>query len=652
MALTAGLALGARPAGAGLAGDGHVSASLACGEVVLPGYAWLGGDGVDVFSNGDDAGNGNSCGGISSVNGVVSGEEWQCVELIDRLYLTRGWIRSTWFGNGADMYRLAPGNLAEQPQGSISFLSPGDVISYESPGGVEPGHAGIVNEVTPISLGRYEVQMVQQNGFLYTYGILSDGVLTMTTGWVRNFPVIGVIHHPGATPPVPGTQPANLLQNGSFEHDRTAGWKWQRPVGGKLYALAKPAPDVPEGNNLFEMSTTRTDGSLYQDVTMPLVPGESYTFSIWARANAKVTERICVVLWGVGQSTEHGQTCVRIGSTWTLVSAPYDVGAAGLDRLRAQVYLVTTGVNLELTGASLADDGLANASFEGAQTAGWEMGNPKGGRVRTFAHRAPGLPEGGSLLEVSSSRSGGSVYQDVPLIAVPGQSYTFSIWVRSAATTKANVCVVLWGIGSGIQVHGQTCALVSTTWTQLSAPLDVDTAGLADLRAQVYLHTSNIKVDLTGSALVNDGLSSASFENNATTGWTTQSPRGATTRALAEKAPGLPEDGHLLKLGTSRPGGSVYQDVPAILAPNQSYTFSIWLRSNAPSKERVCVVLWGLGGTAQKGQTCLSVGPTWTLVSAPYDVSATGLRGLRAQVYLFTAGPRLDLTGASLGGAA
>ena len=89
----------------------------------------------------------------------------------------------------------------------------------------------------------------------------------------------------------------------------------------------------------------------------------------------------------------------------------------------------------------------------------------------TFAHRAPRLPEGGSLLEVSSSRSGGSVYQDVPLIAVPGQSYTFSIWVRSAATTKANVCVVLWGIGSGIQVHGQTCARVGTTWTQLSAPL-------------------------------------------------------------------------------------------------------------------------------------------------------------------------------------
>ena len=88
LALTAGLALGARPAGAGLACDGHVSAFLACGEVVLPGYAWLGGDGVDVFSNGDDAGNGNSCGGISSVNGVVSGEEWQCVELIDRLYLT------------------------------------------------------------------------------------------------------------------------------------------------------------------------------------------------------------------------------------------------------------------------------------------------------------------------------------------------------------------------------------------------------------------------------------------------------------------------------------------------------------------------------------------------------------------------------------
>ena len=579
------------------------------------------------------------------MHGVVSGEEWQCVELVDRLYLTEGWITKTWFGNGADMYNLAPGNLARQPQGSISFLSPGDVISYQSPGGVEPGHAGIVNTVTPIGLGRFEVQLVQQNGNLFTSGILSNGVLTMTTAWVRNYPVIGVIHHPGAT--APASPPANLLRDASFENDATAGWTTQNPHGGEIRAAPAYASGLPEGGNILRLSTTKANGSVYQDVPMSLAPGQSYTFSVWARTNATIEERICVVLWGVGESTERGRTCTTVGATWTLVSAPYDVRADGLFKLRAQVYLLTPGPILQLTAASLVNDVLENASFEGRLTAGWTLKDPHGGSVRAIAHRAPRLPEGGSLLELSTTEPNGSVYQDVPVNLAPDESYTFSVWARASATRKESVCVVLWGLGQGSE-HGKTCTSVGTTWTQLSAPYDVAAAGLTMLRAQVYLRTAGLNLDLTGASLVDDGLENASFENNVATGWSTLAAKGGRVQALAQSGTGLPEGSSFLKLGTSQPSGSVYQDVPADLVPGQSYTFSVWLRSNAPSKENVCVVLWGLGGHAQ-GQTCVSVGPTWTLVAAPYVVSTPGLTQLRAQVYLLTAGPRLDLTGASLG---
>jgi hypothetical protein len=412
--------LNARPAGGVVSASEHPSFTLGCGEVVLPGDDWLDGYGVDVFSNGDDAGSGTSCGGISYVNGVVSGEEWQCVELVDRLYLTEGWITKTWFGNGADMYNLAPVNLARQPQGSISFLSPGDVISYQSPGGVEPGHAGIVNTVTPIGLGRFEVELVQQNGNLFTSGILSNGVLTMTTAWVRNYPVIGVIHHPGGA--APASPPANLLRDASFENDATAGWTTQNPHGGEIRAAPAYAPLLPEGGNILRLSTTRANGSVYQDVPMGLAPGQSYTFSIWARTNATIKERICVVLWGVGESTENGRTCTTVGATWTLVAAPYDVRAEGLFKLRAQVYLFTPGPILQLTAASLVNDVLANASFEGDLSAGWTLKDPEGGTVRTFAHRAPRLPEGGSLFELSTTKPNGSVYQDVPVNLAPGES--------------------------------------------------------------------------------------------------------------------------------------------------------------------------------------------------------------------------------------
>ncbi|HET7247929.1 MAG TPA: hypothetical protein VFJ07_24185 [Streptosporangiaceae bacterium] len=71
------------------------------------------------------------------MNGIISGSEWQCVELINRLYITRGWIGATWHGNGGDsspglndsMFDRAPGSLSKQANGSISHVAPGDVVS-------------------------------------------------------------------------------------------------------------------------------------------------------------------------------------------------------------------------------------------------------------------------------------------------------------------------------------------------------------------------------------------------------------------------------------------------------------------------------------------------------------------------------------------
>ena len=367
--------LSSRPAGAVVSASEHPSFTLGCGEVVLPGDDWLDGYGVDVFSNGDDAGSGTSCGGISYVHGVVSGEEWQCVELVDRLYLTEGWITKTWFGNGADMYNLAPGNLARQPQGSIPFLSPGDVISYQSPGGVEPGHAGIVNTVTPIGLGRFEVQLVQQNGNLFTSGILSNGVLTMTTAWVRNYPVIGVIHHPGARRRQRARRrtcsetPASRAMPPPAGRRRipTAARSGRRRP--RLWAARRrqhPQAEHDQGEWLGLPGRADEPG-----------PGPELHLLGLGATNATIEERICVVLWGVGESTERGRTCTTVGATWTLVSAPYDVRADGLFKLRAQVYLLTPGPILQLTAASLVNDVLENASFEGRLTAGWTLKDPQ-----------------------------------------------------------------------------------------------------------------------------------------------------------------------------------------------------------------------------------------------------------------------------------
>jgi len=95
------------------------------------------GGGVDVFSNDPkDEGTGADCvprpKRISYVDGVTAGGKWQCVEFINRLYLTEGWITGrqrgstpAWPGNaGPAFYNKAPSNLTEQRDGSVPYLAP------------------------------------------------------------------------------------------------------------------------------------------------------------------------------------------------------------------------------------------------------------------------------------------------------------------------------------------------------------------------------------------------------------------------------------------------------------------------------------------------------------------------------------------------
>lgn len=131
-------------------------------QISNPTLANFGGDwssqftGVPVYSNAQASGASyglDNCGttsyvdigGTEEANGAGSesyvdvggtdedaGGEWQCVELVNRLYLTKGWITSHWHGNGnelSDPGNLPPG-LTAQAEGHITSIVPGDVVTY------------------------------------------------------------------------------------------------------------------------------------------------------------------------------------------------------------------------------------------------------------------------------------------------------------------------------------------------------------------------------------------------------------------------------------------------------------------------------------------------------------------------------------------
>ncbi len=254
------------------------------------------------------------------------------------------------------------------------------------------------------------------------------------------------------------------------------------------------------------MNTSQAGGSVAQDVTIAPQPGQSYSFSVWLRAAPGVNSVSgSVALWGLGGTQENGSTSFTVGQEWTLVTAPLDVQNPGHTSLRAEIYMQTTGANFDADGAQLINAGLQNASFE-SSSAGWRANNLASAvNLQQYgsSHYPPPFAcyDGYGFLEMNTSQAGGSVAQDVTIAPQPGQSYSFSVWLRAApGVNSVSGSVALWGLG-GTQENGSTSFTVGQEWTLVTAPLDVQNPGHTSLRAEIYMQTTGANFDADGATL-------------------------------------------------------------------------------------------------------------------------------------------------------
>lgn len=157
-----------------------------CGDLLVAGSNWLGGNGVNVYSNGS-----------GSCNGGSAGYGWQCVDLAYRLYQQMGWGRVYAANNNA--YQIPEGSPGLLFYGNGSYTPvPGDLIIEYGTSYNSYGHVTVVNTV---DLGAGVIHAIEQNTQYYSggwrdhpfhdYPINFSRVITGGYGSVR-----GTVHSP------------------------------------------------------------------------------------------------------------------------------------------------------------------------------------------------------------------------------------------------------------------------------------------------------------------------------------------------------------------------------------------------------------------------------------------------------------------------
>jgi hypothetical protein len=119
------------------------------------------------------------------------------------MYLSRGWTTDTWYGNGNTLINNIPSNLAEQDNGSVSYINSGDVITFNNVNDPN-GHAAIVNNISGGT-----VNIINQNADLHSMATITSGALggknahLDMTGWAGYY-IQAIVHAPSGSVPSGG----------------------------------------------------------------------------------------------------------------------------------------------------------------------------------------------------------------------------------------------------------------------------------------------------------------------------------------------------------------------------------------------------------------------------------------------------------------
>ena len=287
--------------------------------------------------------------------------------------------------------------------------------------------------------------------------------------------------------------------------------------------------------------------------------------------------------------------------------------------------LVTVVVGLVLPSVVFAA-GFENPSFEtgaGSTACGgvtapapWFVTGISVGCATTASLAGEGAPasvDSYAAFKVSAFAGAASLYQDLDVRPRPGESYTFSVWLKHQIVGQ-QALVVVRGMGDGAaaqppvtQVSKATTYTVSSTgWTQVSVPLDVASSSIRFVRVEVtWAAGAAAGWSVDGAEFHRELLQDPSFEASAVAppGCGNPAPRwvqGSGTASCAYTVAGAPSGSAFLEANTNAAGNAIHQDVSIRGGSSRSYTFSADVFAPNGATGYVVVQAWGGGGSPDR----------------------------------------------------
>jgi hypothetical protein len=258
--------------------------------------------------------------------------------------------------------------------------------------------------------------------------------------------------------------------------------------------LQSRVSDAFDGSRVLEVRSAVIGGSVAQDTDQTPLAGNTYVFTAWLRAGSPAVVAGTLALWALGKTPAMAITAFEVGQRWTPIQVSLNIHASDFAGLRTELYLITTGVPLDIDATSLLPAGLVNASFED-EPVGWIL---PAGAVRIVRDEVGRAKDGDAWLRMIAARDHDAIAQEVGAPA-SGATYSFSAWVR-APQGSASGQLLLRSVG-GVPEAAMAAFQATREWTLVTTTLTIRRNEHVGLRVEVQISEAGSRLDIDGTRL-------------------------------------------------------------------------------------------------------------------------------------------------------